>query len=224
MGLDRANFVAGTRKGSDPWGQTPYTCVTRRANNPTEPCRVRARATLSRMSGAPPEPTPVLHGERVTLRALVAADVPRVTAILREPEVARWWGDHDEERVRRDLLDDAETVSFAIETDGELIGVVMYSEELEPDYRHAGMDISLTTARQGQGLGAETLGVLARYLIDVRGHHRLTIDPAASNARAIRSYESIGFRRVGVMRNYERGPDGTWHDGLLLEMLAGELR
>ena len=66
--------------------------------------------------------------------------------------------------------------------------------------------------------------MLARYLIDVRGHHRLTIDPAASNARAIRSYESIGFRRVGVMRAYERGPDGTWHDGLLLDLLAGELR
>ena len=177
------------------------------------------------MTGAPlPEPAPVLRGERVTLRALVPADVPRVAAILREPEVARWWGDHDEKRIQRDLLDDAETVSFAIEGDGELIGIVMYSEELDPEYRHAGLDISLTTARHGQGLGAETLRLLARYLIDERGHHRLTIDPAASNARAIRSYESIGFRRVGVMRAYERGPDGTWHDGLLLDLLAGELR
>jgi aminoglycoside 6'-N-acetyltransferase len=26
------------------------------------------------------------------------------------------------------------------------------------------------------------------------------------------------------MRQYERGPDGTWHDGLLMDMLAGELR
>ena len=25
------------------------------------------------------------------------------------------------------------------------------------------------------------------------------------------------------MRDYERGPDGTWHDGLLMELLAGEL-
>jgi aminoglycoside 6'-N-acetyltransferase len=28
---------------------------------------------------------------------------------------------------------------------------------------------------------------------------------------------------VGVMREYERGPDGTWHDGLLMELLASEL-
>jgi aminoglycoside 6'-N-acetyltransferase len=25
------------------------------------------------------------------------------------------------------------------------------------------------------------------------------------------------------MRNYERGADGAWHDGLLLDLLAGEL-
>jgi len=32
----------------------------------------------------------------------------------------------------------------------------------------------------------------------------------------------VGFREVGVMREYERGIDGTWHDGLLMEMLAGD--
>jgi aminoglycoside 6'-N-acetyltransferase len=25
------------------------------------------------------------------------------------------------------------------------------------------------------------------------------------------------------MRRYERGPDGTWHDGLLMDLLADEL-
>jgi aminoglycoside 6'-N-acetyltransferase len=170
------------------------------------------------------ERPPTLHGERVTLRPLELADITRVLDILREPAVVRWWGEHDEARVRRDLLEDPETVPFAIEAEEELIGVVMYSEETEPDYRHAGIDITLTTARHGQGLGTETLRVLARYLIDKRGHHRLTIDPAAANERAIRAYEAVGFRRVGVMRNYERGPDGTWHDGLLMDMLAGELR
>ena len=30
---------------------------------------------------------------------------------------------------------------------------------------------------------------------------------AAANHRAIRCYEKVGFRRVGVLRQYERGPD-----------------
>ena len=33
----------------------------------------------------------------------------------------------------------------------------------------------------------------------------------------------VGFRPVGVMRRYERGPDGTWHDGMLMDLLADEL-
>ena len=56
-----------------------------------------------------------------------------------------------------------------------------------------------------------------------RGCLGLTIDPALANERAIRAYRGVGFRPVGVMRAYERGPDGTWHDGLLMDMLAGEL-
>jgi hypothetical protein len=28
----------------------------------------------------------------------------------------------------------------------------------------------------------------------------------------------------GVMRRYERGPDGSWHDGLLMDLLPEDLR
>lgn len=49
------------------------------------------------------------------------------------------------------------------------------------------------------------------------------IGPAADNAAAIRCYGKVGFRPVGIMRSYERGPDGTWHDGLLMDLLAEEI-
>jgi aminoglycoside 6'-N-acetyltransferase len=49
------------------------------------------------------------------------------------------------------------------------------------------------------------------------------IDPAADNVAAIRTYEKAGFKRVGVMRRYERLPGGEWHDGLLMDLLADEL-
>ena len=64
---------------------------------------------------------------------------------------------------------------------------------------------------------------MARHLIDDLGHRRLVIDPAAHNERAIRCYEKVGFRRVGVMRRYWQDPDGVWRDGLLLDLLAGDL-
>jgi aminoglycoside 6'-N-acetyltransferase len=90
-------------------------------------------------------------------------------------------------------------------------------------YRHAGIDIYLGTRFQGRGAGTEAVALLARFLFEQRGHHRLTIDPAAANGRAIRSYAKVGFRPVGVMRQYERGRDGRFHDGLLMDMLRGEL-
>jgi aminoglycoside 6'-N-acetyltransferase len=35
-------------------------------------------------------------------------------------------------------------------------------------------------------------------------------------------YEKVGFRPVGRMRQYQRMGDGTWADGLLMELLADE--
>ena len=60
------------------------------------------------------------------------------------------------------------------------------------------------------------------HLADARGHHRFTIDPAADNERAVRCYAAVGFKPVGVLRRYWRGPDGLWRDGLLMDMLADE--
>ena len=100
---------------------------------------------------------------------------------------------------------------------------IQYHEENDPRYRHAGIDIYLGSRFQGQGAGREAVALLARYLFEQRGHHRITIDPAAANDQAIRSYTKAGFRPVGVMRQYERGGDGHFHDGLLMDLLRGEL-
>lgn len=164
----------------------------------------------------------VLRGTRVVLRPGTADDVSRLTAILREPAVACRWGTFSESDVAQQLVGDQRVL--VIDLDGEVIGAIQFEEEDDPMYRHAGIDIFLTTSRHRQGLGSEAVRTLARHLIEERGHHRLTIDPSADNEAAIRAYRSVGFREVGVMRQYERGPGGTWHDGVLMEMLANELR
>jgi aminoglycoside 6'-N-acetyltransferase len=167
--------------------------------------------------------TPVLRGARVELRPAVDADAPALAAVLRDPAVAPWFGVGDADEIAREWIEAEDAVAFVIEVDGEPAGSVQYYEETDPDYRHAGMDIFLATERHGRGLGADALTVLARYLFEELGHHRLVIDPAAANTRAIRAYERVSFRPVGLMRSYERDADGRWHDNLLMDMLAGEL-
>ena len=159
----------------------------------------------------------------MVLRPVEAGDKAKLTEIFSDPEVARWWG--DPATSVNDALNVEEGGShFVIELDGETIGFIQSYEEDDPMYRHASLDISLGSRWHGKGLGPDALRTLARYLIDERDHHRLTIDPAAHNMRAIKAYERVGFKPVGRMRNYERAPDGTWHDGLLMDMLAEELR
>ena len=113
--------------------------------------------------------------------------------------------------------------TFVIEHAGRVVGAIQWQAETEPDYRHASIDIYLDPAVHGHGLGSDAVRTLARHLIADHGHHRLVIDPAADNAAAIRSYTKVGFRPVGVMRRYELGLDGSWHDGLLMDLLADEL-
>ncbi len=167
----------------------------------------------------------MLSGARVLLRPVVAADLEALTAIVEEPEVARWWPGFDADRVQTELIDhDDDVTVLAIELGGAVVGAIQYGENDDPQYRHASIDLFLATLVHGQGLGSEAIRLLAAHLIDDRGHHRIVIDPAAANVRAIRAYENVGFRRVGVMREYERGPDGNFHDGLLMELLASDLR
>jgi aminoglycoside 6'-N-acetyltransferase len=167
---------------------------------------------------------PVLTGRRVRIRPGHPDDAPLLHAILAEPSVSRWWGEPDPVPAIEDgLRGDGSSVLLVVEIGGEVAGGIAYHEETDPMYRHAGIDIYLGSRFQGQGAGGEAVGLLARFLFGQRGHHRITIDPAAANSQAIRSYAKVGFRPVGVMRQYERGGDGRFHDGLLMDLLRGEL-
>jgi aminoglycoside 6'-N-acetyltransferase len=181
-------------------------------------------APEANVGAAPEVPSlPLLVGRRVTLRPGTPADVPPLLQIRREPSVHRWWRDASESDVADSLRGQTDDFLLVIDVERAVVGGIQYSEEPEPDYRHAGIDIFLSAGTQGQGIGAEAIRLLARYLIDVRGHHRLVIEPAADNERAISCYRSVGFRPVGIMRQYERGLDGRFHDGLLMDLLASEL-
>ncbi|MFE1173576.1 aminoglycoside 6'-N-acetyltransferase [Streptomyces sp. NPDC058773] len=154
-----------------------------------------------------------LRGTAVVLRPTTESDVPTLDRIVREPEVAAWWSVPDDYRGM-----------LAVVLNDAVIGAIQFSEEPDPEFRHAGIDIFLTASRHGMGLGTDAVRTLARWLIHERGHHRLTIDPATANTAAIRSYRKAGFKPVGIMRAYGRDyRTGGWADGLLMDLLADEL-
>lgn len=165
----------------------------------------------------------MLHGDQVTLRPVTEDDIGALVALFALPGVAEWWPGENLPRLQARLESTDEGVGLVIEVEGVLMGFVQYFEEPDPDYRHATIDIVLHPDWCNRGLGTDAVRALARHLFDDLGHHRITIDPTVSNARAIASYRKVGFRDVGVMRRYERANDGTWRDSLLMDLLAEEL-
>jgi RimJ/RimL family protein N-acetyltransferase len=153
---------------------------------------------------------PLAQGDEVELRRIHAA-----------PEVMRWWDVPDESFP----WDEPESTRLTIVFDGSIAGLIQFSEESEPKYRHASIDLFLDPALQGRGLGTEAVRRVVRHLIDDRGHHRITIDPALANTAAIRAYKKVGFKPVGILHQAERDVGGGgWHDSLLMELLADEER
>ena len=75
---------------------------------------------------------------------------------------------------------------------------------------------------RGRGLGEEATRTLCRFAFDEMGLHKIRLDVYASNASAVRTYERVGFRREGVLRE-EAYRGGRHIDVLRMGLLRGEM-
>lgn len=90
---------------------------------------------------------------------------------------------------------------FAVysETD-ELIGEVDYREM---DLVNRSVVIGISLGKKdiwGKGYGTDAVRTLCQFLFERFGLERIQLDTWAGNARAIRSYEKVGFRAEGLLR------------------------
>lgn len=170
------------------------------------------------MSGSPIGRVVHAGGDReLSLRPLVAEDAPELLRVHATPGVVRFWGEPEE---GFPFDDEPEQTRLTIVVDGRPAGLIQFWEETTPRYRHATIDLFLDPELHGRGIGTEALRLLCEHLTRERGHHRLTIDPAADNAAAIRCYEKADFRRVGVLRRYEHRGGEDYRDALLMELVV----
>jgi RimJ/RimL family protein N-acetyltransferase len=93
---------------------------------------------------------------------------------------------------------------YAIETcAGGLIGHISL-RDITPASQ-ARLGIGLAPTETGKGYGTEALQTFLPYFFNVLGFERMVLDVAASNVRAVRAYESVGFKRHGD--HYRGAPD-----------------
>jgi aminoglycoside 6'-N-acetyltransferase len=161
---------------------------------------------------------PTLHGDGLVLQPVRPEHAERLLELRTTPEVARWW---DPPPDGWPLEAEPDLHALTVLVDGEVAGYIQFWEEPDPDSRHADVDIFLGPDAQGRGLGTEAMRTVIAYLTGERGHHRITLGTSPDNARAIRTYEKIGFRRVGLMRKAARSHrTGEWEDELLMEYVV----
>ncbi len=165
-----------------------------------------------------------LSGPHLVVRSASPGDEAALRSLLSCDGVRRWWGPPDTQDIDELVADgDPDTTVLVIEYEDQVIGLIQFHEEQDPMYRHAGIDIAIHDDHQRQGYGPEAIRLVVNHLANA-GHHRIVIDPNAANAPAITAYERVGFRPVGLLRDYEwNAAENRWTDGLLMELLIRDL-
>jgi RimJ/RimL family protein N-acetyltransferase len=105
--------------------------------------------------------------------------------------------------------------------DDRFVGTT-WLKELNLIHGNAELAICMDRDHIGGGWGTEAQRVLVDFAFRSVGLARVYLTTAAEdNARAIRSYEKVGFRVEGRMRHAYRGAIGL-HDALLMAILRDE--
>lgn len=157
-----------------------------------------------------------LTGPLVTLRPPVAADAAPLLEILGEPEVSLWWVGYTPERVHDEIIACGD-VAQIIEVEGRCAGTLFVYRGADPEYPTTVMHIFIGTEFRGRRIGEEAIALATAYEF-AAGVTRITLDPNVFNEGAIRSYERLGFRRIGVLRDYQVRPGGALEDALFMDL------
>ncbi len=128
-----------------------------------------------------------------------------------DPDVSRYWD--GETYTREEMVGSlarSDVDPYIVEEAGRPVGYLQawFADDLPGE---AGLDMFLIPAARDRGLGADAARTLADWLLGAGRRERVTADPYASNARAIRAWAKAGFRFIE-----ERAPDDEHTEPWLL--------
>lgn len=158
-------------------------------------------------------------GPLVTLRAVTQNDRDPLLSILLEPEVSKWWVGYTAERVEQEFVQNAE--ARTIEVEGQCVGAMFVLRGEDAEYPTTVMHLFLATGFRGRRIGEEALALAIREEF-AAGITRVTLDPNIHNDGAIRSYERLGFQKIGVLRDYQVRPGGHLEDALFMDLTRSD--
>lgn len=148
----------------------------------------------------------MINGERLRLREPRDADVSVLAELRNDLEVQRLLlsrgRPNSSSRVQAwiDRTSNAEDAVFFVVADDRdaALGFVQVTG-LDVVNGYGRLGIAIADVARGVGVGREAIQLVGRYVREVFNLRKLVLEVAASNEAAIAAYESVGFRRVGVL-------------------------
>lgn len=173
---------------------------------------------------------PVLHTERLTLRAVTRSDAAVMFRIMRDPRVTRYFGsapmvspDEAVQRIERieQAFRDQTGVRWAITRHGnpELLGTCGYWRLVKP---HGWAEIGYELAPEwwGQGIMTEAVGAVVQFGFTTMGLHRAEAQIHPANVGSRRVLEKLGFVQEGYFReNYYEAAEAQFTDTAVFSLL-----
>ena len=101
--------------------------------------------------------------------------------------------------------------SLTVKEGKKVIGFAILSVSIEESHL---LNIGLTSSKRGQGLGKELLEKIV-IAAEVMGSKKVFLEVRISNEVAIDLYKTMGFREIGLRKNYYRLKEGR-EDAILM--------
>jgi ribosomal-protein-alanine N-acetyltransferase len=173
---------------------------------------------------------PALETERYQLRAVTLDDAAAIYAIMRDPQVLRYFGqlpmtaiDQAIEKVQRiqAAFEARQGVRWAITSraSGELLGTAGFWRLIN-DHARAEIGYELARAAWGQGVMTEALGAMLGFGFAVLGLHSVEANIHPDNTGSRRVLEKLGFVQEGYLRqNYYDVVEDGFTDTALFSLL-----
>ena len=172
---------------------------------------------------------PLLHTERLVLRAFDLSDAVDVYAFGHSETVCRMAGFtphktlEDSRRMVEQFIASGAVWAIVEKRTGHVIGFASLHRD-DSRYTPNARKLAYTLAEEswGQGYATETCRELIRYVFEEQDCQVLSVTHFPFNQKSRRVIKKLGFAYEGVMRHAHDLPDGTVSDLVVYSLLRSE--
>ncbi|MBL1093203.1 MULTISPECIES: GNAT family N-acetyltransferase [Streptomyces] len=140
---------------------------------------------------------PALRGTMTRLVPTSEGDVDLLAGWFADPDFVEHWGrvpvSREEVAAKYVGRRRPQVESFLVLAQGVPVG---YAQYWYASAVEGGLDMVLVSWARGRGWGPDAAQALVRHVCGTLRWERVTVDPAATNVRAVRAWEKAGFHRV----------------------------